>query len=361
MAILLVILSHFSGTSVAPAGIRKVLYLGWSGVDLFFVLSGFLITGILLDTSGSKNRLSSFYTRRILRIFPLYFLSVIAYFRLAVPLARHLWHWNSLDPSLETWYWLHLSNWKIAFGHIPPALGHFWSLAIEEQFYLFWPLLVFFGRRPWLPYVCLGVIGTSFGLRWAYGNHRFDQQFLYTLTPFRLEPLAFGSLAALVVRNRRLLSIVWRRLPLISSSGAIMLFVVLLIGWCDQNRPADPFRPPMATLGLTAFAVVYASVVLFAFVRSGSPTWPALLLRAPALRAFGKYSYAIYIFHWPLCVLQTHWIERVASGIPAQYRSLCWIGHLVLGLALSFTVGLLSWHIVEKHFLALKRRCSVRY
>jgi peptidoglycan/LPS O-acetylase OafA/YrhL len=132
IAILLVMLFHFVGTPPAfsPHPIGEFLKLGWSGVDLFFVLSGFLITGILIDTRKASNYFSSFYARRALRIFPLYLLAVFVYFDIALPVAHRFGLWANESSALAPWYWAHLSNWRSAFGIDATMLSHFWSLSI---------------------------------------------------------------------------------------------------------------------------------------------------------------------------------------------------------------------------------------
>jgi len=114
--------------------------IGWIGVQLFFVLSGFLITGILLEKQCSKDVYKNFYVRRVLRIFPVYYVSLIILF--VLPEAAN-WDvpWAEKSSDYQIWYWLYAINW------IQPLttgleIGHLWSLAIEEQFYLIWPLLV---------------------------------------------------------------------------------------------------------------------------------------------------------------------------------------------------------------------------
>src|SRR5271169_870729 len=111
IAILVVLVSHFGSTATGDSArlgkfLNEAFGLGWAGVDLFFVLSGFLITGILLDSKGSGRYFSNFYARRTLRIFPLYFLYVFVFFHVAMPVGRLLGHGGYVDTSGEIWYWL---------------------------------------------------------------------------------------------------------------------------------------------------------------------------------------------------------------------------------------------------------------
>ena len=223
LAILLVLLFHFGAR---PQGVPRLLTglfaLGWTGVDLFFVLSGFLITGILIRTKECSNYFRSFYARRALRIFPLYVLTIVAYFYIALPIAHHFGKWSSWDNSLGTWYWLHISNWQSSFGNEVPLLTHYWSLAIEEQFYLLWPLVVFFLPNSKLPHICIMIIAVSFGLRCIF-QVQLDlyPSLLCRLTPFRLDALAFGGLLATIVINDSLCSAIESRAWAISISSGL--------------------------------------------------------------------------------------------------------------------------------------------
>ena len=150
LAILLVLLCHFPlyGDMQPTIFIDKLFYAmtraGWCGVDLFFVLSGFLITGILYDAKGSRFFFRNFYMRRCLRIFPLYY-GVLAVFFVIVPFVLPLGRNYELFLKDQAWYWSYLTNIKIAIEGWPKfyALAHFWSLAVEEQFYFVWPFVVF--------------------------------------------------------------------------------------------------------------------------------------------------------------------------------------------------------------------------
>src|SRR5688572_7114217 len=120
---------------------------GWAGVDLFFVLSGFLITGILLESKGTPNYYRNYLAKRTLRIFPLYYFFLIVFF-IVFPLVGYsdsIYNYDYLS-STQSWYWLYIQNWRIFFDpHYPgeDIISHFWSLAIEEQFYIFWPLVIY--------------------------------------------------------------------------------------------------------------------------------------------------------------------------------------------------------------------------
>jgi peptidoglycan/LPS O-acetylase OafA/YrhL len=365
VAILLVLLCHSAMIQAMPVPdslaflhLPGFLFLGWSGVDLFFVLSGFLISGILLDTKESKNYFSSFYARRALRILPLYLVSVFAYFHIALPLAHRFGQWPNLTNSLEIWFWLHLSNWQIALGKNGNWVGHFWSLAIEEQFYLFWPIVVFIAGRKWLPHVCIGLIGLSFGLRCLYAHNAYGEFFLYGLTPFRVEPLAFGSLAAVLIRNLKIRPFLSSRRFLfgIAFCGVLMLGVTLL-----QGRSFEFKAAPMATYGYSSFALLYVALVLYADLHSGSSAWLSPYLRTNLLRAFGKYSYGIYVFHLPLFKAYGHVVSRVSAVLPGSLRLAFWLTAVIAGIGLAYAIAIVSWNVVEKRFWNLKYRFAVRY
>src|SRR5919106_250426 len=163
IAVILVMLHHFALYGTKPVSLfvdkalKAVLLSGWIGVDLFFVLSGFLITGILIDSKGGTRYFRTFYARRFLRIFPLYYGFLLA-FLVLVPLLHPVGSAFTALLTEQGWYWTYLINWKIGLTGWPEyyILGHFWTLAVEEQFSVFWPLVVFFsGRKTLLRTCCL--------------------------------------------------------------------------------------------------------------------------------------------------------------------------------------------------------------
>ena len=348
IAILLVLLFHLelSYPTGAPRLLFAPLLIGWSGVDLFFVLSGFLITGILIDTRDCRNYFSSFYMRRVLRIMPLYLLAVFVYFAVALPLAHHFGHWQTRDGSAQVWFWLHLSNWPPAFGTVVPFIGHFWSLSVEEQFYLAWPLVVLLVRPTRLIYVCCGVIVGALALRVAFVH----SSFVYYLTPFRMDALGVGGLVAAIVKDKLWCKAVQARVRWIALANIAILLAIMALA-----RSPRPFHPWMSTLGYTCFALSYGCLVFSASSQAGSESWLAVQLRRPFLRAFGKYSYAIYVFHPAVMAFLDNVRLRISRGLPAYGQTALAILCMVASVAVSYATARVSWNLLEKRCLAFKR------
>jgi peptidoglycan/LPS O-acetylase OafA/YrhL len=209
LAILGVMLFHQTvmavGTGLEHAFV-DLSHLLSSGVDLFFVLSGFLITGILYDSRGGSHYYRNFYARRFLRIFPLYY-AVLFVALVILPYFSHpkLAKWSHVGGLGQVWYWLYLSNWSIALGGVGVRHGMIdisWSLSIEEQFYLIWPVMVQWFSRRRLIGICVGLIATAFGVRLALRLAGAPIIWAMMLTPARMDDLAVGALIALLARGR---------------------------------------------------------------------------------------------------------------------------------------------------------------
>jgi peptidoglycan/LPS O-acetylase OafA/YrhL len=171
LAILLVLFFHFAADLPRNVIFLGPVYFGWSGVGLFFVLSGFLITRILLRTRRAEGYFRSFYVRRALRIFPLYS-GVLAFCTLLFVLFPVLRPMFPGDRD-RIFHWLYLGNWTpLLAGEDQRRMGTFWSLAIEEQFYWIWPFIVWKVRPSRLPFVAGGAIATAIALRAASTDWR---------------------------------------------------------------------------------------------------------------------------------------------------------------------------------------------
>jgi peptidoglycan/LPS O-acetylase OafA/YrhL len=359
VAILLILMLHLTrwGQLHQTAGIDALYYrialAGWVGVDLFFVLSGFLITGILLDAKGGPGFFRTFYTRRVLRIFPLYYTFLALFFFVLLPLFPAL---GLGDPAGEQgWHWLYLQNFQLARDGWPEhlALGHLWSLAVEEQFYLLWPLVVFASSRRGLTMACLVIVAASPLIRIAL-HLQGNAVAAYALMPARMDTLAFGALLAILARQPSGLVRVQRWLK---PAGWGAAFALLPIAARHRGLYSEGLL--VQAVGYSLLAVAFSAMAASA-VTAAPASRTHRLLAAPILVFFGKYSYGIYVLHQPLldCLARIGFSARVVpsvfgSGLPGLL-----LFSVVGGIA-SVGLALLSWHLLEQPFLRLKRH--VRY
>ena len=354
IAILLVMFRHsVDGMSLATP-IDRVVYqlgrLGSNGVDVFFVLSGFLITGILLDTRGRSDYFSRFYFRRTVRIFPLYYITLAALFLLAPRFVDPRATSFLMDSGgKQIWYWTYLSNWLFASRGYYGGLAHFWSLAVEEQFYVLWPTVVLLAGPRRMPAVCLSAIGLTVLARVACAATDVSMLAIYVMTITRLDGLAVGSLLASVARrNGGLARFRSWYAPVATAS---MLLLVSLIGaeWGHGRTSL------VMLVGALPVAVVSGALMALSLILPPT-SWLAAHLSSRVLRFFGKYSYGLYVLH-PLVYASVRrcWAD---DGLPAIAGSLL-PGHLAFAataMSASVIAALLSWHLWEKHWLRLKER-----
>jgi peptidoglycan/LPS O-acetylase OafA/YrhL len=350
IAILLVLAHNFDPIE-GPASLlaRLVDHLanpGWIGVQLFFVLSGFLITGGLLDTRAVPNRLSSFFGRRMLRIFPIcYATLLVAYVVLPLVSPAH-----APDGRNQIWLWTYLSNWAPA-GRVFDPFPHFWSLAVEEQFYLVWPFVVYaLPHRRFLS-VATGLTVLALAIRVAMRAGGVDPGPVYTWTICRMDALTAGAALAAWLRlpgAPATLERHWRTLSVVTAAVAVVGLVVTK----GLNRTSLGTQ----TFGYSALVVVFSYLMLaglrdqaraVADGRLGTSRLSRVLGVAP-LRSIGKYSYAMYIFHLPIRALLSRHLPRATGGAGA-------LATMVGATVVTYLAALLSYHGFEKHFLALKR------
>src|ERR1700680_4638693 len=235
LAILSVIAFHtLIVTGAAGAGFalwRMVQYSCWAGVDLFFVLSGFLITGILLDSRECNGYFRNFYARRTLRIMPLYY-AVLVVAILVVPRVIGFSRLPAMYSRLldnQMWLWTYLQNYMQSRGtHQLPGLGHFWSLAVEEQFYWFWPLVIYFVSRRNLFRLCVAVCGIEPILRWSLLFFGYSTWAIRQYTFTRVDTLLYGAIAALAFRNRILATSRRLLIPVLAGASAALLLIIVV-------------------------------------------------------------------------------------------------------------------------------------
>jgi peptidoglycan/LPS O-acetylase OafA/YrhL len=351
LAVLIVFFEHYCTFWNA----LKPQYYLWVGVDLFFVLSGFLITGILYDSRDSTGYFRNFYIRRSLRIFPVFYL-VFAVLLICTPVFHLLY-----PASLFSWFF-YIGNLYEPFAilhHTNPTeasvivhgvrvtvllLGHFWSLCVEEQFYLVWPAIVWLVRdRRRLMTVCVIVSVLVLALR-MYLNARHNLYLLLFISTYtRIDTLLIGAWMALWLRRRALSSKMLRRIayPCILLPGA---FVVARIAHIHaENMFILQHNRFVTTYGFTLIALTAAGIILLSLDDS---TWLSAILRWRPLAYLGTVSYGFYVFHLLPVALLT-W----AANLHPQLGP--WMP--LVGFALSLGVAGLSFRYFETPFLRLKR------
>ena len=355
VAVTLVVLYHLNviGGVGADSIYGSPAKLGWCGVDLFFVLSGLLITGILLDSRDDPGYFQKFYARRVLRIFPLYYAVVAGLFVLG-PLTLRLLSRNDLiavwvRPNSQTFAWTFTLNILFAFdpSRVSQLIQPLWSLSVEEQFYLAWPLFVLWLKPDRLRQVCVALILISFAIRTAVA---FSGNTLaaYTLTPCRFDALAVGGLLALMLRSPRGVEQlrVWCSKLAVASAAAFGLLAAF--------TGTDLEHPLVVAAGILLLDLLFASGMA-AMLTAPESSPLRIPFRWSPLRTIGKHSYAMYLFHQGIIVVLGY--ENITGRLTAVLHSAL-LGQLafsVFAAGLSFGAALASWWLLEKRFLALKR------
>ena len=361
VAILLVLGFHFAAAfplepeSFAERLVDRLLQTGWCGVDLFFVLSGFLITGILYDTKSRSRYFRNFYARRVLRIFPLYYGLLIVCF-VVVPRLSLL---SAADCGRigadQTWYWLFCSNLKIAmdgspsFGFVSGMAALTWSLAIEEQFYLMWPLLVFACRRTRLLRICGVIVVGALALRVGLLLADVSRTSIYVLTPCRFDGLALGAAISLILRgqvNRDQIRSIARKVLVVSGVALGAIFA-----WYGSLHAGLAI---IQSLGLTLLAFLFGALLTLA-VLSSPQSQIVQIANMRGLRIFGKYSYAIYLLHQLVFAGIVRTIPPLDLSRWLGSGLLAYLGCFVVVSTISLLTAMASWYLFERHFLRLKR------
>ena len=358
IAILFVFLHHYAGLVSSWPPFQAL----WIGVDLFFVLSGFLITGILFDSLHEHHFFRTFYIRRALRIFPLYLALFVTLFALSLlfpgagtnrsALVFLLYVGNLVVPVLDlAKHPATVIRLLVHHRVVTLSVGHLWSLCIEEQFYLIWPLAVFLvrDRRRLMTVALSGIILTillrTTGFLLA-PQALLESGFIYSETFFRCDSLLVGAWCALWLRGRTLSQ---RELRMKAYTWGVSAATMTLCG-CVLTLGRWPHlftNPFLSTVGYTGIAVTAGSLIILSIDET---SWLSFFLRLPGLSTFGSLSYGFYLLHdLPKVALETFLHHH------QQTHLLGWIAVP----SLFIIVILLSWlsfQFYEKPFLRLKGR-----
>ncbi|MEO7368262.1 MAG: acyltransferase, partial [Gemmatimonadaceae bacterium] len=254
---------------------------------------------------------------------------------------------------IKIWFWTYTSNILALFHGVtlPPGTNHFWTLAVEEQFYMFWPAVVFLLSAKSLEKTCLWLVVFALGVRLFLFTTPFHHTGGFALTPARIDTLAIGAWLALIYRDPARRQSVERLAP-----RAFVLALVLLIVVNLPSVRLAGYSVAMQTIGFPLLAVMAASAISMG---TGSEPGTAKLRMALTIRpllAAGKYSYAMYVFHLPLVIaldIAGLQMRTFSGGNPPGIGAA--LAYSIVCSLLTFLAAFASWHLYEKHFLKLKR------
>jgi peptidoglycan/LPS O-acetylase OafA/YrhL len=353
LAILMVLAVHFIGDTRADTGFEKILVTvtryGAMGVDLFFVLSGFLITGILYDSRTKPAYFRNFYMRRVLRIFPLYY-GVLLLGLIIVPRFVSI---PDLDEAVkhQGWLWAYSANIFVSIrGRFEalPIFSHFWSLAVEEHFYFVWPFVVYLSEGSRLKVIALLVACSALLLRIGMVLANVNELAVYALTPARLDAISLGSLLAVMARDKGGVA----RLTRLAPWGLLWscLFIVASYG---LTRVFPNARAVLHQVRQSAFAGCFCAILVFSLT---GPITIQRIFQSSFMRFFGKYSYGLYVFHmlFGYFLLRYETEDIVAKWVGSHTVAVMLQALIATGFAV--LISLISYHAFEKHFLKLKAK-----
>jgi peptidoglycan/LPS O-acetylase OafA/YrhL len=359
LAILQVVLLHYFVTGIKTelgslgAYTLACFRLMWTGVDLFFVLSGFLIGGILLNQKKSPNYYRAFYARRVCRIFPLYYLNIFIFFALLLIFGTSLSYWLFKNPAPLLSYLTFTQNFffnRQAFWAL--WLAPTWSLAIEEQFYLFLPLLVRTLSERKLLWAVLASILAAPVFRFLFAN--WHAQGLLTgdgwvemMMVTRANSLMLGVFVAWLFRHNS-----FHELVKTHRRWLYLIFFILLLGMAGLTLKYPQANTVANAAALTWIALFYA--VLLTLAVSHRQSWLGTALRNPLLLGLGAISYCVYLIHMPILGLCHSYFRKDEPSI-SNFSEL---SVTLLALLLTIVIARVSWRWLESPMIRLGHRVS---
>ncbi|CAN5464802.1 hypothetical protein BH11PSE4_BH11PSE4_35240 [soil metagenome] len=349
IAVIAVLCTHSGPQDSAEILMQPIVWLarlGWTGVDLFFVLSGFLITGVLTANRTSDNYFRAFYWHRALRIFPLYFLllTLIATTAIVAPgIYRSLIY---LDGPVWP-YWTFMSNLRplldiAAISLLLPT----WSLAVEEQFYIAWSIIARIFTATSLATVALLLLCASIVMRfWMLAQPAANPSVIFYFTPTHLEGLCIGSIIRIAYDRgsyREVLLSVARHWWVPFLISGLILSIDRKFG---APTLSNWYQPVMMHVGFPIIAWLFGALMLHGIMIDG---WVRSFTSIGILRGFGKYSYCIYLY-------QNAVLVALSSVFPQLAYTLGTGGYLVFQAILMYWFGKMSYRYIESPCLQLKR------
>jgi peptidoglycan/LPS O-acetylase OafA/YrhL len=352
LAILLVIFYHYTHGNLLTRSNGLAFYVqraagaGWSGVDLFFVLSGFLIGGILIDARGSQSFFQTFYIRRFFRIIPIYYSWIFLYIALVATAGAAIqarsFSGKVLPNGCEVYaHFLFIQNLvPFNFSAMPGIWGlwfsHLWSLAVEEQFYLIAPLMIAWLTPRHLPAALAAIACCAPIVRTALFSH-LQKVDMTHIMPFRADGLALGMLAAIAWRSPKVRLWLTTNIRLLYTSAGLLFSGYGLLCWYapDSNSLA------INSFGFTWIAIFYALLLLIAL--AGSNGWLARVVRMAWLREIGRVSYCMYIVH----LIAALFFYSVLLREPPEIVTLPGACVAAVAAAVTYLAARLSWTLLE--------------
>jgi peptidoglycan/LPS O-acetylase OafA/YrhL len=325
---------------------------GWLGVDLFFVLSGFLITDILLRTKEQKNFLTNFFIRRVLRIFPLYYGIIVSFFILA-PLAREFRDQYSYCYIHRGMLWIPLQNLLQIISPRPNSntvFDHFWSLSVEEQFYLFWPFMIVLCKRNKQLIWFVSFVLFGFILFRLFSFLHFGSGMMFYQLQFRtrIDGLCIGSLIA-IWRNISVKT-VRKKLVVLSTIILSLHAIAFILSKTELNLPH------FSIVGYSTMGVFFGWILVVIIENRNKPS--KILFENKAIKGLGKISYGLYVYHWPLLVLfKIYFIGSIMHLGLTDYQSYIIVS--ISAAIVAIVVSIVSYNLFEKRILALKEKITV--
>lgn len=348
----------------------QIVDFNWIAMEAFFALSGFLVTGILLRTRSDARFFRNFYARRALRIFPLYY-GFLAFYLIVLPRLMDLTvNPESAYPYVsehQAWYWSYTANFLIArHGAWLGEMSHFWSLSVEEHFYLLWPLVVYFLSGRSILTLSAAAIVVSTGLRgYLTWGVELPTVSVYVMTITRLDSILMGSMLAVLAGVRVDASPLLRLRPALTALSAIFAPTLVwlyareghfsALGEAARTQQQGHLYPAVAVFGYLMGGVMCSALIVW-LLTGTERNWLVRLFSLRPLRTLGQYSYGIYIVHFlVLGMFHQSALSMLRLSDAFGSRALGLLAGFTMQFLVTFALAWLLWHGCEKHFLALKR------